>query len=165
MRHVHKSNTTYSKQRRQDYIKVQWSINRFPCVHRDYLVIQLGLERKLYSSQNIICNNVTCSRSLHWVVDMPLCGVFCQQTIMKISSELSKLIIFNILTLILRPRSTSCKLMCDKYSNIFYRILDIGIQILKIIKMNIFGYSKKLPYNIEIFHYLNIYTNVAFCTH
>ena len=42
------------------YIKVQWSLNWWPCVHQDYLVVQLGLRWNLCSFQNIIWKNSTC---------------------------------------------------------------------------------------------------------
>ena len=58
------------------YSKVQLSINRGSCVHQDYLVVQLGLRQNLCTYQNIICNNVTYSRSAHGVGHIPFCGIF-----------------------------------------------------------------------------------------
>ena len=53
------------------YIKVQWSINRWPCFQKDYLVVQIGLGWNLCSFQNIIS---TMPHAIFWHI--PLCGIF-----------------------------------------------------------------------------------------
>ena len=58
---MHNSNLTNANKDDMTYFKVQGSINRWPCVHQDYLDVQLYLGRNSWSYQNIIFNSATCS--------------------------------------------------------------------------------------------------------
>ena len=43
LRHAYKAKTAEKEKKYITYLKVEWSIKRWPCVHSDYLVVQLGL--------------------------------------------------------------------------------------------------------------------------